>query len=504
MSTLMTPLLNKQKKNYSVLESLFKKCTRGGWAVAILLALFASLQPLRANADSTNQVKPMASSQSGACGVRVYMTASGTSGTDTNNDLAVKASLENDTAYDTTLCITIGAQYYDLSTVAANITTSNFDVIYLQGQNNWSNSNRSSFGSTDLQVIEDFLAAGGGLVVGEWHAWNACASTFTDAWAGLDALMPAIIKSNCDYESNVKVRFYRWERPLSTLLDTGVAADFIFEPADFAGSLSELTLKPGATPYYYALWNSDANQIPSAVAPAQLPADAGVGMAGWVPAGKEGRVFSFATTNGAPELLDTSLSNSFRRLLVNSLGWAGSVGGSINPDTIAVTSQAGGSLSTPSFVPTRISGNVTYSIVSGTLPEGLTFDPTNGQISGTPTEHGDIDITIQAVGSTSGQAQALITLKIAASNSSTQVGSVTTTSVPTTTVAPATTVAQATSPTTAIASTTTTTVTTQSEKVASAASLPKTGNSPDHTVTLAFLLLLVGIGLIQLRTRRRY
>lgn len=396
-------------------------------ALLWLIVICAMLTAMIAFTRSAEARGPMV--QANSCGVRVYMTASGSSSQDAANDAAVKASLET----NTDLCIDIGVNYYDLSTVAlAGGWTTNYDVIYLQGQNNWGGGDRGNYSTQDHQVIEDFLTAGGGVVVGEWHVWNLCTSSGTTSWDALEVLMPVTIRGNCDYESNQKVRFFRWERPLSPLIDTGVGADFIFEPADFAGSLSVFDLKQGATPYYWATWDPNVNNIPPAVAPGQLPAAGGVGMAGWVPAGKTGRMFSFATTNGAPELTDTTSANSFRRLLLNSLGWAGSVGGSINPDAIAVSVAAGGQVSSPALVPSRFVGNVTYSIVSGTLPPGIVLNTSTGALSGSTTSGGTFNVTIQAVGSTSGSAQAQVTFTISGG----VIQSPSTTTAPTTTTTP--------------------------------------------------------------------
>jgi LPXTG-motif cell wall-anchored protein len=427
-----------------------RAATRRRKAGSLLVLVSAALAFTAGSGSGATASPPPTAAPQVGCGVRVYMTASGPGGADATNDASVKTSLET----NTDLCVTVGVNYYQLSTVSASVTLTNYDVIYVQGQNNWSGTYLNQFDASDYAVLDTFLTAGGGVVFGEWHAWNACAKSYAAAWGSLDALMPVTIKAGCAYQSNVKVRFYRWSRPLAPLVDTGVAADFVFEPADFAGSLSELTLKSGATPYYYALWNSNVNNIPAAVDPAQLPSDGGVGMAGWVPAGKSGRVFAFATTNGAPELLDTTAANSFRRLLLNSLGWAGSVGGSINPDTVTVNATVGGAVSTQSFVPSRIVGTVSYSVVSGTLPTGLNLNTSTGQITGTisPTSTGgNATVTIQATGQTSGQAQASITFVIPVVVTTTTAAPTTTTVAPTTTIvaSPATTAA----PTTTVAAT---------------------------------------------------
>ena len=349
-----------------------------------------------------------------ACGVRVYMTASGATGSDATNDTSVETSLET----GTDLCITKGVNYYDLSTVAASVTASNYDVIYVQGQNNWYSADLNSFQDADFQVIEDFLTAGGGVVIGEWHAWNACAKGYSGAWGDFDDVMPFTIRASCSYGSGKNVRFFRWERPLSTDIDTGVSADFVFEPADFAGSLSFVDLKTGATPYYWATWHSTVASIPPASDPEAAGFTGGGGMAGWVPTGFSGRVFAFSTTNGSPELADTSSTNIFRRLLVNALGWSGSVGGAITPDSIQVEAVTGGSVSTPAFSPSKITGTITYTITSGTLLSGLSLNSSTGQITGTPTQSGTVNVTIQATGSGGGSAEAVVSFSVTGTSGS--------------------------------------------------------------------------------------
>jgi LPXTG-motif cell wall-anchored protein len=385
---------------------------------ALLSALFViafSVNPTEGSAKTVHQSIATSGvhAQSG-CGTRVYMTSSGAAANDATNDTNVKTSLET----GTNLCITIGVPYHELSTVANALTTASYDTVYVQGQNNWGSSPRSQFDTSDMQVITDFLSAGGGVVVGEWHAWNACREGYAGAWGLFDAIMPARIRTGCAYGSNQKVRFYRWTRPVAAQIDTGVPSDFVFEPADFSGSLSFMTLKTGATPYFYATWNQVLANVPVATDPSNLPSAGGVGMAGWVPSGLTGRVFSFSTTNGAPEMSDTSSANSFRRLVANALGWAGSAGGSLNPDSVAVTTSVGTNVATSQFVPTRFVGTVTYSIASGTLPPGMSLNTATGVISGSSCQTGTYAVVVQGSGSSSGQAQSAVNITVNAGSNS--------------------------------------------------------------------------------------
>jgi len=464
------------------------------------LALIAASLLVTVSGQPTSETKAAP-----ACGVRVYMTASGATGADATNDTDVETSLEN----GTDLCVTRGVEYYLLSTVSGSVTKANYDVIYLQGQNNYGLTELNEFHADDYAVIDTFVSAGGGLVIGEWIAWNACDRGFAGAWGSLNAIMPTTIRSGCAYGSGEKVRFYRWDRPTSASLDTGVTGDFIFQPADFAGSLSYLTLKTGATGYYWARWNSNVANIPAAANPSTNATDLGVGMAGWVPAGKSGRVFSFSTTNGAPELADTTAANSFRRLLINSLGWTGSVGGSITPDAVSINGTAGVSLSTPALTPSNISGTVTYAVSGGSLPTGLVLNTSTGAIAGTPASGGSVNVTILASGSGGGSGSATIAFQIAGP-ATTSTAATTTTAAPTTTTlgsgnnsassATTTTTSIASGGATPAAATTTTAVPALAAagggpSEVAADSLPETGANGTFTL-LASLLFLAGIALL--------
>jgi len=53
-----------------------------------------------------------------------------------------------------------------------------------------------------------------------------------------------------------------------------------------------------------------------------------------------------------------------------------------------------------------------WSIVGGTLPDGLVFDSTTGRITGTPAVAGSVDLTFQVADALGGAAQKTLTLTI--------------------------------------------------------------------------------------------
>lgn len=69
---------------------------------------------------------------------------------------------------------------------------------------------------------------------------------------------------------------------------------------------------------------------------------------------------------------------------------------------------------TPALFPTGLAGTITYEITSGTLPAGLTLNPTTGAITGTPTASGSGTITITGKGSTFGVATITLDFNVAA------------------------------------------------------------------------------------------
>ncbi|WP_031497240.1 putative Ig domain-containing protein [Bryobacter aggregatus] len=66
------------------------------------------------------------------------------------------------------------------------------------------------------------------------------------------------------------------------------------------------------------------------------------------------------------------------------------------------------------YIVTSSNGNspVSYALVGGSLPPGLSLTPATGRINGTPTQHGNFSFTIRATDSTASQAEALMTILI--------------------------------------------------------------------------------------------
>ena len=66
----------------------------------------------------------------------------------------------------------------------------------------------------------------------------------------------------------------------------------------------------------------------------------------------------------------------------------------IRPRTRTVTGYVGQAMAATTLTASEFGGEVTYSITSGTLPEGLVLDTATGAITGTPTAAGAVTVTI--------------------------------------------------------------------------------------------------------------
>ena len=82
------------------------------------------------------------------------------------------------------------------------------------------------------------------------------------------------------------------------------------------------------------------------------------------------------------------------------------------PATQTVSGVVGSSVASSPFTATGFSGQMTYTVPQGSLPDGVTISASTGAISGTPTATSSATVTITGTGATSGTATATITFAI--------------------------------------------------------------------------------------------
>jgi len=95
----------------------------------------------------------------------------------------------------------------------------------------------------------------------------------------------------------------------------------------------------------------------------------------------------------------------------------------VSPLSITTTSLSGGTVGSAYSAALAATGGTTpytWSVSTGTLPAGLTLDPTTGAITGTPTAAGTVDFTVSATDSSSPAMTANQALSIVVSTSSCQ------------------------------------------------------------------------------------
>ncbi len=207
--------------------------------------------------------------------IRVYVMSSGDAATDNAVLGALTAGGHSPT---------LGVQYTEFD---GSIDLSNYDVVYIQANYNWSAGTMPAEGQT---YLVNWLSGGRGIVTCEWvlylssYAFSSLASQ----------IFPASYNS---YRTTSTATFTRSvEDPI---LDSGVHATFTFPVDNYAGTESRITPKTGATAFYMSDFAPD-----------------GAGLVGWQLA-NGGRVIQFSTTNGPSQLADPN----FRQLFNNAFRW---------------------------------------------------------------------------------------------------------------------------------------------------------------------------------------
>lgn len=203
-------------------------------------------------------------------------------GSDTTNT-ALETALEN-----LGHSATIGPTYWEFDT---NFDLSGFDVVYIQGNGNWTQSDMP----LDAQsMILDFAQAGGGIVFSEWVVWMVQAR---GVFQVLGASMPII--PTTAFRTTSTLTFT--ESVNDEFVSAGLPTSFTMPLTSFSGTETFLEPKENATVFYESDWVSGGVTSGAVV--------------GWDICG--GRVVNFSTTNGIDQINDPN----FQILLSNLMTW---------------------------------------------------------------------------------------------------------------------------------------------------------------------------------------
>lgn len=183
---------------------------------------------------------------------------------------------------------TVGPTYW---TFNVSFDLGPFDVVYIQGNGNWTQSDMPIDAQTK---ILEFAQGGGGIIFSEWVVWMVSAR---NVFQVLGAAMPAQPTSNWRGTTSITVTA---NTPDPFIAD-GLPNSFTMPLTSFSGTETFLRPKPNATVFYDSDW--------------VLSGETGGAVLGWDVCG--GRVVNFATTNGPAQIADAN----FQRLLSNLVTW---------------------------------------------------------------------------------------------------------------------------------------------------------------------------------------
>ncbi len=183
---------------------------------------------------------------------------------------------------------TVGPTYWEFN---ADFDLSPFDVIYIQGNGNWTQSDMPA----DAQsLMLDFAQDGGGIIFSEWVVWMVGAR---NVFQVLASAMP--VEINTAFRGTADVTF-TLNSPEPFLTD-GLPASFTMPLTSFSGTETFLRPREDATVFYDSDWI--------------VGDETGAAVVGWDICG--GRVVNFSTTVGTAQINDPN----FQQLFGNMVTW---------------------------------------------------------------------------------------------------------------------------------------------------------------------------------------
>tara|TARA_R110000744_G_scaffold120023_5_gene223699 strand:+ start:242 stop:1129 length:888 start_codon:yes stop_codon:yes gene_type:complete len=182
----------------------------------------------------------------------------------------------------------IGPNYWEFDT---SFDLSPYDVVYIQGNGNWTQSDMPIDAQT---MILDYAQQGAGVVFSEWVVWMVQAR---GVFQVLAASMPVVPTTT--FRSTSTITFT--ENTPDPIVGEGLPASFDMPLSSFSGTETFLVPKENATVFYDSDW--------------VIGETTGAAIVGWDICG--GRVVNFSTTNGINQINDPE----FQVLLGNLMEW---------------------------------------------------------------------------------------------------------------------------------------------------------------------------------------